>query len=85
MTAPPRPCTARAAMSVAGSCASPPASEASPNSVRPAQKTSRRPNRSAARPPSSRNPAQLSVYALTTHCSPAVEKPRSARIAPARR
>src|SRR3954469_25046218 len=43
-------------------------------------KTRRRPSRSAARPPSSRKPANVSVYALTTHCRSVAVKPRSLRI-----
>ena len=47
---------------------------------RPIMKTRRRPKRSAARPPSIRNPAKVSVYAFTTHCWPATESPRLSRI-----
>ncbi len=60
-TAPPSPCAALAATSVSSLCASPPASDASANSASPPAKTSRRPSRSAARPPSSRKPAKVSV------------------------
>ena len=61
MIAPPSPCTARAAMSTPWLSAMPPASEATANSVSPATNTRRRPSRSAARPPSSRNPAKVTV------------------------
>ena len=40
----------------------------------------RRPNRSAARPPSIRKPANVSVYALMIHCWLVAERSRSARI-----
>ena len=59
--APPRPCAARAAISRTLLSASPPASEASANSVSPKTNTRRRPSRSAARPPSSRKPANVTV------------------------
>ncbi len=60
-TAAPRPCTPRAMISHSDVVAKPPASEATENSPRPAMKTRRRPNRSAARPPSSRKPPNASV------------------------
>ena len=44
---------------LASVCASPPNSDANANSSRPPAKTSRRPIRSAARPPSSRKPANV--------------------------
>src|SRR5437588_573244 len=47
--------------------ARPPASEASANSNRPKTNTRRRPSRSAARPPRSRNPANVTVYAVAAH------------------
>jgi hypothetical protein len=40
----------------------------------------RRPIMSAARPPASRKPANASVYALATHCTPGAENPRADRI-----
>ena len=40
------------------------------------------PKRSAARPPSSRNPPNVSRYAFTTHASEVSEKPRSCGGAP---
>src|SRR5580693_9018058 len=43
-------------------------SEAAVNSASPAVNTRLRPSRSAARPPSSRNPPKASAYAVTTHC-----------------
>jgi hypothetical protein len=63
----PRPCTARAITSHVSVCASPPASEASANRMMPAMNISRRPIRSAMRPPRSRKPPKVRVYALTTH------------------
>ena len=73
----PSPCTARAAISQPGDCASPHASEATVNSTTPASSTRRRPSRSAARPPSSRQPPNVSTYALITHWRLSREKPRS--------
>src|SRR6476646_10364966 len=54
-------------------------SEAAENRRSPAMKSRCVPNRSAARPPSSRKPPKTSVYALTTHWRPVGEKcrPRS--------
>src|SRR6266576_1879923 len=54
-------------------------SEAAENRRSPAMKSRCVPNRSAARPPSSRKPPKTSVYALTTHRRPVGEKcrPRS--------
>jgi hypothetical protein len=43
----------------------------------PATKSSRRPSRSASRPPSSRNPPKISVWAFSTHKRFCSEKPRS--------
>lgn len=59
--APPSPCTARARTSIVALCASPPTSEARPKTPGPTMNTVRRPIRSAARPPSSRKPANVSV------------------------
>ena len=44
------------------------ASEAAVNSASPAMNMRLRPSRSAARPPSSKNPPKVSAYAVTTHC-----------------
>jgi hypothetical protein len=66
MIAAPRPWTARAATSHTSDWARPPAREATENSTRPAMKTRRRPSRSARRPPRSRKPPKVRVYALTT-------------------
>ncbi|CFM14915.1 Uncharacterised protein [Bordetella pertussis] len=60
-TAPPRPCTARAATSMACPWAIPQASEASVNSVRPARNMRRWPSRSPSRPPSSRKQPKVSI------------------------
>jgi len=60
-TAPPSPWAARAAISQLPPWARPPSRLAAVNSTRPTRKTRRRPNRSAARPPSMRNPAKASV------------------------
>ena len=61
MTAPPSPCAARAATSIAGLTAVPPSSEAIANMSRPAMNMRRWPNRSAARPPSMSIPANAIV------------------------
>jgi hypothetical protein len=52
----PRPCASLEAISIPSLLDSPPTSEERPNSVVPAISRRRRPNRSAARPPRSRNP-----------------------------
>ena len=79
-TAPPTPCTARATTSAPWDWARPHTDEASVNSVIPPRKSRRWPNRSPSRPPSSRNPPKVIMYALTTHASDACENPRSSRI-----
>ncbi|GAA2700531.1 hypothetical protein GCM10010412_097730 [Nonomuraea recticatena] len=58
-TAAPSPWIVRAAISSSGVVASPPARPAIANTARPAAKVRLRPNRSAVRPPSSRNPAKV--------------------------
>ncbi len=63
----PRPCTARAAISIPSELDRPQASEAAVNSATPTMNTRRRPSRSAARPPSSRKPPKVSAYAERTH------------------
>ena len=77
INAPARPCTARAATSTIWSGAAPPASEASPNRIKPATSVRRCPKWSATRPPSIRKPANVIAYASTTHCRSGEEKPRS--------
>src|SRR4051812_6624583 len=79
-TAPPTPWRARAPISIPWLVDKPPISEAPPKSSSPATKTRRWPSRSAARPPSRRKPANVSVYAFTTHWRSVAEKPRSLRI-----
>ena len=63
----PRPCTARATISHPSDWAIPPANDATENSTRPSMNMRLRPSRSASRPPSSRKPPKVSVYAFTTH------------------
>src|SRR4051812_16479179 len=77
MIAAPMPCTARAALSMVMSCASPQASEARVNSDRPMVNIRRRPRRSARKPALSTVLASASVYASTTHCRPLRPVPRS--------
>jgi hypothetical protein len=76
----PAPCAARAASSHAGDVANPPASDASVNTAAPATNTRRCPKMSPARPPSSNNPPNASVYAFTTHDRFSEEKPRLDRM-----
>ena len=59
MIAAPRPCTARAPISIPSDCARPQTSEAAVKTTTPTRKTRRRPSRSAARPPSSRKPPNV--------------------------
>ncbi len=73
-SAAPRPCTARAEINQTSLCASPPASEAPAKTIRPTMNIRRLPSRSAIRPPSSRKPPKVSVYALTTHDRLSCEK-----------
>ncbi len=77
MSAPLRPCTDRAMMSIDWLVAAPPASDATANRTRAAASIRRGPNRSLARPPSMRNPANMMAYASTTHCRLTGEKPRA--------
>jgi hypothetical protein len=56
ISAAPSPWASRAPISMPEFCASPPASDARPNSTVPATSVRRRPSRSANRPPSSRKP-----------------------------
>ena len=78
--APPNPWAARAAMSHPPLWAKPPRRLQRVKRASPNMKMRRRPNRSAARPPSIRNPAKVRVYALITHCWPVADRPRSCRI-----
>ncbi len=79
-SAPPSPCTARAATSWPCDVASPQARDAAVKSEMPTRNMRRCPNRSPSRPPSRRNPPKVSRYALTTQASPVSEKPRSSLI-----
>jgi hypothetical protein len=65
--APPRPWTPRATISQPSDWARPPASDAREKRIRPRMNIRRRPIRSARRPPRSRKPPKVRVYALTTH------------------
>src|SRR6202451_1374454 len=64
----PRPWTPRMMIRNVLVVASAQPSEAAVNSASPAVNTRLRPSRSAARPPSSKNPPKASAYAVTTHC-----------------
>ena len=78
--APPSPCAPRATSSMPSDCESPQISEAAANSAMPAMNSRRRPSRSARRPPSSRKPPNISVYAFRTHERLCSEKPTSSLI-----
>jgi hypothetical protein len=80
-SAAPRPCATRPATSIPGELASPLTADAAVNSATPARNRRLRPNRSPARPPSSKKPPNASVYAVITHCRSAWAKPRSLWIA----
>ncbi len=75
--APPKPWIARKMISMVPLVASAQASEPSVKIAIPTMKTRRRPNRSAALPPSSRKPPKASEYAVTIHCNVSCEIPRS--------
>jgi hypothetical protein len=75
------PWPARMAMSKAGLSASPPTNDVAVNSAMPAANTSRRPKRSARRPPSMSSPAIAMPYALITQGSADSLNPRSASMA----
>ena len=79
-TAPPTPCTARAATSMPWLVESPQTTEAAVKSAIPARNIRRCPNRSPRRPPRSRKPPNVSRYAFTTQASEVSVKPRSSRI-----
>src|SRR6476620_3072061 len=70
----PTPCTVRAAIITALKPASPHTSDGAVKTPAPVMKISLRPSRSAQRPPSSRKPPKVIVYAVITHCSPLAEK-----------
>jgi hypothetical protein len=75
MSAAPMPCAVRETMSATGDCARASLSEARVKIAAPSVNKRRRPNRSADRPPSNRNPPNESVYAVTTYCrSPGVKR-----------
>ena len=74
------PCTARAPTSIPFDWASPQTSEEIVKSAIPPRKTRRGPNRSPARPPSSKHPPKVSTYALTTNASVDALKSRFALI-----
>jgi hypothetical protein len=79
-TAPPSPCTARAATSAPTLGASAAAADATVKTDMPTAKTRRRPNRSPSAAPGSRKTANIRVYALTVHSSPSRPVPRLTRM-----
>src|SRR4051794_3997485 len=76
-SAPPSPWRPRATSSIPSDCETPQTSEAPENSTMPAMNRRLLPSRSASRPPSSRNPPNISVYAFRTQVRFCSEKPRS--------
>src|SRR3954449_4374964 len=76
-SAAPRPCTPRAKISTSPELARALAADAALKSAMPIRNSLRRPMRSAARPPRSRKPPNIRVYALTIHCSCSVVRSRS--------
>src|SRR5439155_17984868 len=76
-SAPPRPCTARNAISDASDQARPQSNELTAKRASPPTKSRRRPSRSAKRPPSSRTPPNRIAYAEITHWRFVCENPRS--------
>jgi len=62
--APPSPWNPRATSNSPSDWEIPHTSDATANTAMPAMNSRRRPSRSAARPPSSRNPPKISVYAF---------------------
>src|SRR5262245_46113392 len=72
-SAPPSPCSARAASWTAGPAAKPAAAEATAYSASPDTRTRRPPRRSAARPPNSTNPLEAIAQTLMTACSVCAE------------
>ncbi len=75
ISAAPRPCSARKPISSPEVVAMPFRNDAPVKMTSPMRKSRFRPRRSPARPPSSRKPANTSVYALITHCRLASLKP----------
>src|SRR6187551_1089513 len=78
--APPRPCSARAAMSHSVEGASAAIADAPVKMARPIMNIRFRPKRSPSAAPISRKTAHVNVYALTIHSSCSIDAPRSTRI-----
>src|SRR5438093_1995550 len=79
-SAPPTPCSMRPAISHPSDGAAAHVADATANQTMPKLKMRRRPKRSPRAPPSRMNDASVSVYPVTTHCSPAKSAWRSAPI-----
>src|SRR6266571_6275937 len=80
ITAAAAPCTILAAISAPIAGASPHAADTRANSPTPAPNARRAPARSESAPADSSSAANSSVQPSTTHCSPVIPPPRSARI-----
>ena len=70
----PAPWKSLAATSSTGSCARPPASEATVKRTIPLLNRRRRPYRSAALPPRTSSPPKVIAYPVTTHCTEEASK-----------
>ncbi len=80
MIAPPKPCTARAAINALADGARAAAAEARVKMPSPTASIRRRPNRSPSAAPVRRKTAKVRVYALTVHSRLSMFAPRSLRI-----
>ena len=80
MIAPPTPCRARHAINMPTPEANAAPAEPSANTASPIDIVRRRPNRSPSAAPVNNSAAKLTPYAVTIHCSDAVDVPRSRRI-----
>src|SRR5580765_2177413 len=76
-SAAPAPWRTRATRRISWFGARPPRSEAAQKTMTPTVNIRRRPKRSPSRPPSMSRLPKARAYAVTTHCRPASEKPRS--------
>ncbi len=63
------PCSARSTISIVGEMERPISNDSTVKLASPTSKILRCPKMSAARPPSNRNPPNVSAYAVTTHCN----------------
>ena len=76
-----RPCSARNTINDSLDWESPISSDVAVKPISPVSSTFRRPNKSAALPPSSKNPPNVNTYAVRIHCKDASVKPSDSLIA----